>query len=244
METISYGHGVYKRSPQVDEAGSPLKKEKEVSFRNRAERVHDFVNGKYFHDFCNHPENNVTPGTIMQVTIGFESRIYSLGNDRYLEGFYINVLPREGYRFVKTKGLFKSESLLEKKIFYAESFYVIRIGQKLWKAIPLLKDDEYLLSKKVKTAFEEIAEKRRYDLGEIFVAEVNYPGQPKLMAWATEVLDRKCCQKRYLLCMLDNGRIIDEAAADVDVVRYEGQNVKTRFCAFLLENPNYLRRLK
>ena len=244
METISYGHGVYKRSPQVDEAGSPLKKEKENNFKNRMERVKFFINGKDFQNFCNYPENQVEPGTLMQVVIGFESKIYALGEDKYLEGFYINVMPHEGYRFVKTKGLFKPESMLEKKVYYAESFYVIRIGQNFWKAIPLLKDEEYLCKQKVEKAFDKISDKRRYDLGEVFVAEVFYPGQSKLMAWATEVFDKTCGQKRYLICMLDNGRIIDESASDVEIIPYNGKNIKTKFCSFLFETKNNLRRLR
>ena len=242
MSTLCYGRGVYSAAPSVEEIGCKSSKVTE-KFRTRREKTDDFVTGKDFQNFCNCPENGIQPGIILQITIGLYNDYYPLGGDRGVDDFRFNIAPRDGIRFFKSNGVCKPKYSCEKRIYFGESYYVTRDAKGKWKPVLLLKDEHHLLKVKVKQAFETICRMRNYTLGQIFLAEVSYPEQPVLAAWVAEA-DGPDGEKRRLLCMLENGRIVDESASELEVSKLSKHYIATRFCAFKYDAQGILQRVR
>ena len=176
-------------------------------------KVQDFLESKKFQMFCDLEEDNLQRYPVMQITVCSENEVYEVGNFDEIEDFRINILPEEGARLYKAVRFINRPTVSdEKAIYYAMSYYVHKEEEK-WSAELILDDESWLDRKKVTAAFNMLAKKNDYaNLGNTEMKEIclhlngRVPFSTK--AWVKRVSLPKNMD-RYLLCLMDNGRVLD-----------------------------------
>lgn len=83
-----FGTGFY-AAPRVENFVGRVKKEKCEEFLTNAELVQDFISGYKLQGFCNHPDNKVRTGMLMQVAVGASAYRYPMSCGDYVDGLMI-----------------------------------------------------------------------------------------------------------------------------------------------------------
>lgn len=201
-----------RKYPEIDSFCGRAKAFK-VKRCKHAVKVQEFLESKEFQMFCDLEEDALWAHPVMQVTIAAENEVYEVGNDSEISDFVINILPQEGARFYKAVRFINRPTISdEKAIYYAVSFYVYKKDGR-WVAEELLRDEAWLDRKKVTAAFNLLAKKNDYaNLGNTEMKEICLHLNGKVpfstKAWVKRVSLPKNMD-RYLLCLMDNGRVLD-----------------------------------
>ena len=235
--------------PQIDSFCGKVKSRKVKGFRHE-DKVAKFVKSDKFQKFCDREEEQIGKYGILQITICSENLEYKLGDNEVVEDFRINVLPQEGARLYKApKFISRPTNSAEKSIFYAVSYYVCRQADR-WVAELLLNDEQWLERKKVDAAFDLWAEKNSYlspKKTEVDNVQIELPGEAfSTQAWVRPVKGKNG-ENRYLLCLMDNGKLLDLSAAEAVAEKMQvpaGGCLRTKFNWFRYLGDGIFSRIK
>ena len=214
-------------NPSID-YGFGRGNQKRVENVKHAARVQDFFSDpERFQNFCNWQQNGVEPGMLMQVCISEVARRYptSANPEEDICDFLINYKDYQGLCNYKTK---KSTGVkakgLQYKIYYAETRVIKKIAGS-WGALTILVGDDYLSQSKSDEAFFKYSQLSGYNLaaGKSAFADVCLH-----VAGAREVTRRVRLtsavnaqgETRYLIILLDNGKMLDLSPEQVTNVKY------------------------
>ena len=135
-----FGTGFY-AAPRVENFVGRVKKEKCEEFLTNAELVQDFISGYKLQGFCNHPDNKVRTGMLMQVAVGASAYRYPMSCGDYVDGLMIFTDRLSGCELhQKVTSIDRRKERWGTKIYHCETFYLTEKGDQ-WLAIPLLADE-------------------------------------------------------------------------------------------------------
>ena len=240
--------GFFAPTPKVDRGtyGKKIKKQKRVMpFEEKVTRLLGEFEG-----FCLY--NNVKSETIMQVSYGEDNSFYRLGPVPTQLSEEIRVtFDCEGVKTFKAISYINRKRLGEKEIKNSASFWVYRDADRVWRAEPLLGDNESLNGQLVDQAFRKLAFFKNYQIcGRASWQELTLdlwpePQEP-FRAWGRIVQVIAGDQQRYLICLVDNGKLLDVSADKVEILGSEvkfGGILRTYHSWFRYQN-NRLERIK
>ena len=212
-------------------------------FESCEDKVDRLVNGPFFQEFCNTPERMVSKdGGLLQICCCQENEYYVLSSEEdILSDFRINVLPRQGLRLYKRKCVVGRPSCgSEIRTFYTVTFWVT-FKEGYWNTELILEDEGQLFPDKVKKAFHRIAELEKLTLqGEkpqMSSVRLSVEGTAtfETKAWAQKFTTPEGA-KRTLLCLMDNGRIIEVCSEELPVCEECNDAIlRTKFGRYLMD---------
>lgn len=216
--------------PRIEKFVGNCPRRNETKLSN-AQKIRDFVFSPELHLFCE--KNRLQEAFMMQVTVGRKIKAYALTEEKTLCDFVINILPEEGIRDYKADKVIATPSFKENKIFCSATYWVSQDEAGYWQAREILADDAYLDNQKTDKAFALLADFKGYISFESFDADVclkvnGVSHQTK----ARVALALKSGCSRYLLCLYDNGKILDVPFEDIEVKKLnvpEMGLLKTKF---------------
>lgn len=207
-------------------------------------QVQDFFSDpEKFQALCQWQQNGLEVGMLMQVCISEAARRYptSAEPEGDIVDFLINYKDYHGlcnYKTKKSPG--RRAKGLEYRLYYAETRMVTKI-KGTWGGIKILAGDDYLSQQKSDAAFLKYSQLCGYELtsGQSSFAEA------ALQVAGAREIEKKIRlssarnaqgEKRYLLILLDNGKMLDLAPEQVSEVRYFIPSafgiIKTELCFF------------
>ena len=224
------------------------------------DKLERFVNEHALQGFCNHPENSVHNGMLMQICCCRENEYYSLSfgedvqdvssDDEILNDFRINVGRCEGLRLYKVgKLLGRPTCGAEIQAFHTATFWVT-CENGYWNAEEILPDDGQLFVDKVRKAFRRIAElkglilsKAKPQMSSIRLA-IQGTAAFETKAWAQKFVTPEG-EEKTLLCLMDNGRIVEASSEELPLCEVCSDTVlRTKFNLFYWNGVMYDRSKK
>ncbi len=212
------------------------------------QRIFNFIKSYEFQKLCMF-DPRIKNNKIIQITVEEGPNVYQYGNDYEVDGLQIKVDPGEGLRCFKSKGVVCNRTAEENRILCAMTFLVTG-NLEVWRAIPLLGDEDQLNYSKILRAFNAIAWRKEVKLvGDPvwMTGTINYKGitLENTGALVVETLSRKKV-KRFMLCLADSGKIlVNVEGKDIDLKEVNssyGCYFKTRFNYFRFRDKKNLER--
>lgn len=205
-------------------------------------RLKDFLKSPDFQDYCNLEANGIHNGSLVWIVRGdFMPEMNGVCGEIFSD---FAIVPAnyalKPYLYRATKFIHPADAG-EKQIGYSQSYVVRRLQNGQWVAECLLENEQWLKGEAVKKAFANIAALREYRLlGGCSVFSVEFNGI-KTQAWVSVVSTNG--KGRLLLCLLDNGEILDLAVDDVILKKAVVPSVvKTKFNWFKYYDESVLVR--
>ena len=176
-------------------------------------KVLRFVNGTAFQEFCDNPVNKIRSKMLIHISCCEDNIYYALSSGAVIDDFRVSLSCREGLRlFKRSKFISKPDHPSEIRCFYAATYWVTQ-KDGYWRAELVLGDGGELSKKAVKEALSKVATLKGYTLdGNLQMSSVAFcipsAGTQETKAWTQKAVTGKG-EERILLCLVDNGRIID-----------------------------------
>lgn len=215
-----------------------------VKRMSHAALVQDFFSDPdKFQALCEWQANGIEAGVLMQVCISEVAQRYptSAEPEGDIVEYLINYTDVAGLCNYKTRKLADRRAKgLEYKIYYAETRMVIKIKGS-WGAVKLLAGDDYLEQEKSDAALIKYAQLCDYILPsrKSSFADINLQvAGAREIAKKVRLMEARNAQGeiRYLLILLDNGKMLDLSAGQVsDIVLFSPKPfgvMKTELCFF------------
>lgn len=230
-----FGTGFY-AAPRVENFVGRVKKEKCEEFLTNAELVQDFISGYKLQGFCNHPDNKVRTGMLMQVAVGVSAYRYPMSCGDYVDGLMIFTDRLSGCELhQKVTSIDRKKERWGTKIYHCETFYLTKKGD-LWLAIPLLADEGWRKEKQAGDALLKWAKMRRCKVvGKVRLATGTIVHKHEDFCssemWTLEVISEHG-RRKHLAVMFENGKMIAGDATELRVVPKcisEGGVLRTKY---------------
>ena len=195
--------------------------------------VQRFVGGCGLQKFCNY--HNLEEDQLMFLVCA-ANHWCQLGSDTFVENMDVVLQPARGLSFYKREKIIGRPHYEEERCFYTASYWLTNTGR-YWNAELIAGDNVELSRKKVLQALRRVADLKNYAMTD---------SVPKLYEVKLSILGRRCAyytwclsvltsngEQRMLLCLLDNGQILDVKSQDIlQIVPVEEGSLITRFSCF------------
>ena len=198
--------------------------------------VQDFISGYKLQGFCNHPDNKVRTGMLMQVAVGASAYRYPMSCGDYVDGLMIFTDRLSGCELhQKVTSIDRKKERWGTKIYHCETFYLTKKGD-LWLAIPLLADEGWRKEKQAGDALLKWAKMRRCKVvGKVRLATGTIVHKHEDFCssemWTLEVISEHG-RRKHLAVMFENGKMIAGDATELRVVPKcisEGGVLRTKY---------------
>lgn len=208
-------------------------------------QVQRFVGGCGLQKFCNY--HNLEENQLMFL-VCVTNHWCQLDSDAFVENMDVVLQPPRGLSFYKREKIIGRPHYEEERCFYTASYWLTNTDG-YWNAELIADDNVELSMKKVLQALRRVADLKNYammdSVPKLYETELCMLGKKyTYYAWSLSTLTSNG-EQRMLLCLLDNGQILDVESQDILRLVPVGEgSLITRFSHFSYMGSGEYERIK